>query len=184
MRAIPITGIQASRTRRARASINPRVAERAVRSSLVGGYSIFEICRGAWLRSFDSLPAVRFRYFLDPLFLIGCACYAINRWLLKPRVHSEFLQYWFNDFLLIPCALPVVLWLFRWLRLRGQDDPPRLGELAWILTVWSVLFEWAGPKFVSRATGDWRDVVMYWTGGLLAWTFWRINSATGLSDEL
>jgi len=152
---------------------------------LWGGYVVFEVRGGGWGWRFDFVPAVRFRYLIDPLFLICCGCYALNRWLLKPHVHSEFLQFWFNDFLLMPCALPVVLWLFRWLRLRENDEPPTLPELAWILVVWSLLFEWIGPKFVARATGDWRDVVMYWSGGLLAWIFWRINSAErAITDEL
>ena len=112
----------------------------------------------------------------DPLFLVCCACYGVNRWLLKPQFESEFLRYWFNDLLLVPCAIPVVLWMFRALRLRNEDGAPSTLELAWILVVWSLLFEWIGPRFISHATADWRDVVMYWIGGLGAWIFWHRNS--------
>ncbi len=119
---------------------------------------------------------MRFRYFGDPLFLLCCACYGVNRWLLKPLVESDFLRFWFNDLLLAPCAIPIVLWLFRSLGLRDQDAAPSWVEVFWILAVWSLLFEWIGPRFVAHATADRLDVLMYWIGGVGAWIFWRRNS--------
>ncbi len=109
----------------------------------------------------------------DPVFLAACLSYAINRWILKPRLHSPFLQNWLNDLLLAPCAFPVLFWLFRVLKVRPESSPPSAWEMVWILTVWSLLFEWIGPKFLPWTTGDWRDVVMYWAGGLAAWLYWR-----------
>jgi hypothetical protein len=125
-----------------------------------------------------------FRYLADPLFLVCCGLYGLNRWVLKPHLESVFLRSWFNDLLLVPCAVPVVFWLFRRMDLRQADDPPKLIELCWILVVWSMLFEWIGPRFVEHATADWRDVVMYWTGGLLAWGFWRARLRRDFVDEL
>jgi hypothetical protein len=116
--------------------------------------------------------------------LIGCSLYALNRWVLKPHLNSSFLRFWFNDLLLIPCALPVALLLFRTLGVREADDPPSLVELTWILVVWSLLFEWIGPKFISWTTADWRDVIMYWTGGICAWCFWQRYAPPALCDEL
>jgi hypothetical protein len=130
------------------------------------------------------VPAVRFRYLSDPLFLIGCSLYALNRWLLKPHLSSTFLRFWFNDLLLIPCALPVALWLFRMLGLRDGDEPPSFLDLTWILVVWSLLFEWIGPKFIPRTTADWRDVIMYWMGGICAWLFWQFYRRPVFADEL
>ena len=71
--------------------------------------------------------------------------------------------------------MPVLLWLFRTLRLRA-DEAPALAELGWIVGVWAVLFEWIGPRAFHHATGDWRDVAMYFAGGLAAWVFWRARS--------
>ena len=90
----------------------------------------------------------RFRYLRDPLFLAGCAAYALNRWLLKPHLPSGFLHSHFNDLLLIP-ALPPILWLHRQLGLRSRDHTPTSSEIALHLIFWSALFEWIGPKFVS-----------------------------------
>ncbi|HTA30608.1 MAG TPA: hypothetical protein VK731_08975, partial [Candidatus Cybelea sp.] len=60
----------------------------------------------------------RFGYVFDLLFLVCCALYASNRWLIKPHCHLAFFHNWFNDVLLIPCALPPLLLAHRWLRLR------------------------------------------------------------------
>ena len=125
-----------------------------------------------------------FGYLTDPLFLVCCGLYGLNRWVLKPHLHLVFLRSWFNDLLLVPCAVPIVFWLFRRMDLRRVDDPPRLSELCWILVVWSLLFEWIGPSLVARATSDWRDVIMYWMGGLFAWGFWRLRLRTRLQNEL
>lgn len=120
-----------------------------------------------------SRPFVKaFRYALDPLCLLGSVLYALNRWGLKPRVHSEFLHGQFNDLLLIPCALPIVLWLQRRLGLRHHDDVPTAEEIIFHLIVWSILFEIIGPHLV-RVTGDPLDVLVYVAGGLAAGLWWH-----------
>lgn len=114
----------------------------------------------------------RFAYWRDPLFLTSCALYAANRWLVKPHVHSRFLRGQFNDCLLIPCALPLLLWLQRQLGLRLHDEYPQAGEIAFHLIVWSIVCEGIGPH-VMRTTGDVRDVAAYTGGAIIAWAWWR-----------
>jgi hypothetical protein len=115
----------------------------------------------------------RFAYLGDGLFLAACVLYAANRWLLKPLAPHGPLGWWFSDLLLIPCALPVLLWIERKLGLRRHDRPPGAGEIAWLLVLWSVLFEAVAPRLLPHATADWRDVVAYAAGGLLAWAWWN-----------
>jgi hypothetical protein len=115
----------------------------------------------------------RFRYVLDRLCLLACCSYAINRWVVKPHTHNPFLRYHFNDVLLIPCALPPLLLLQRWMNLRRHDRPPNAAEIAFHLVIWSILFEVIGPHIISRATGDPWDVVSYVAGGGLAWLWWN-----------
>ncbi len=115
----------------------------------------------------------RFLYLRDPLFLLGCAAYAINRWLIKPHVQAQFFHFHFNDCWLIPCALPPVLWLHRRLGLRSHDAMPQVSEISLHLVFWSLLFEWIGPKFVARATGDPLDVLAYTLGAVLAGLWWQ-----------
>ena len=126
----------------------------------------------------------RFGYWRDPLFVVGCALYGLNRWVLKPHVHSDFLHGQFNDILLIPCALPLVLWLQRQLGLRHHDLPPTLREIAFHLAVWSALFEVVGPHFL-RVTGDPLDVLAYAIGGAVAGIWWHLSAQRRFpADEL
>ena len=114
-----------------------------------------------------------FSYLRDPLCVTGCAAYAANRWLALPHVASPLLHNWFNDFWLIPCALPPVLWLHRRLGWRFHDRPPQWLEILGHLIVWSILFEWIGPKWVPRATGDILDVLAYSLGAVFAGLWWQ-----------
>ena len=130
---------------------------------------------GSCLRSYYSRFAVRpFRYFADPLFLACCALYAVNRWLIKPLVPIAFFHNWFSDLLLIPCALPPLLWVQSHLGLRSRDTAPAWREIGFHLVVWSVLFEVIGPFIYPRAVGDWRDVLAYLAGGLVAGWWWNV----------
>ncbi len=117
-----------------------------------------------------------FRYLRDPLFLLSCALYVLNRWALKPLIASSFLRGQFNDLLLIPCALPPFLLLQRRLRLRTHDQPPALSEILFPLCLWTLLFEWIGPSFFSGATADPLDVLAYFTGAMIAFVWWRFAS--------
>lgn len=127
-----------------------------------------------------------FRYLRDGLFLTACFLYALNRWGLKPRVHSAFLHDHFDDLLLIPCALPPLLFMERQLRLRRHDCQPLAAEIALNLVIWSILFEVIGPHLFQRATGDPWDVVAYVVGGLLAglWWHWRYRAPKPAAHEL
>jgi SAM-dependent methyltransferase len=114
----------------------------------------------------------RFGYVFDPLFLVCCALYAANRWLIKPHCHVAFFHNWFNDVLLIPCALPLLLLAHRCLRLRRHDEPPTLAEVSAHVFGWSILFEVIGPH-ILRTTGDPWDAVAYACGGAAAFFYWR-----------
>jgi|GEM_PF-529921 len=115
----------------------------------------------------------RFRYCADPLFLGACTLYALNRWGLQPCTDLSFFHSWFDDLLLIPCALPPVLALHRRWGLRAHDRPPTAGEILGHLVLWSVLCEWIGPAIVPGTVGDWWDVAAYACGALLAALWWH-----------
>lgn len=115
----------------------------------------------------------RFRYALEPLSLAACVLYAANRWLVKPHVALPFMRGHFNDLLLIPCALPIVLWLQRRLGLRTHDDSPTAAEVALHLGVWTIIAEWIGPHFLHRGVGDMWDVAAYAIGAAAAVLAWR-----------
>ena len=114
----------------------------------------------------------RFGYWRDQLCCLSCAAYATNRWLVKPHCHWPFFHSYFNDLLLIPAALPLVLWLQRRLGWRNHDGFPTATELLSHLLLWSVLFEWVGPHWM-KVTGDPMDAVTYAAGGGVAALWWR-----------
>ena len=115
----------------------------------------------------------KFRYLGDGLFLFSSLLYCFNRWCIKPHVHSLFMHDYFNDMLLIPCALPALLLMHRLLRLRTTDEMPTLGEITLYFVVWSILFEVVGPHVMPRATGDPWDVLAYAAGGIIAALWWH-----------
>jgi hypothetical protein len=114
-----------------------------------------------------------FPYMRDPLFLVGCAAYALNRFVVKHYVHTGFFHDHFNDCWLIPCALPPVLWLHQKLGLRPRDAAPQISEIIPHLIFWSLLFEWIGPKLVRGTTADPMDVVAYCVGAFIAAVWWN-----------
>ena len=79
----------------------------------------------------------------------------------------------FNDLLLIPAALPWVLWAQRRLGWRDHDRGPTNAEIAQHLVIWAVICEGIGPLWVAHATADWRDVIAYVVGAVFAALWWR-----------
>ena len=119
----------------------------------------------------------RFRYARDPLCVAACGLYALNRWWLRALIGGVFLRGYFNDLLLIPAALPLALWLQRRLGLRPDDARPRWGEIALHFIVWSLAAELFAPRFMRWTTGDWRDVLAYGAGALVAGAWWHAAAA-------
>ena len=115
----------------------------------------------------------RFGYLRDPLCVVACVLYVVNRGWLRGHLGGAFLRGHFNDLLLIPAALPLVLWLQRRLGVRPDDRSPRWGEIALHVAVWSFAAEWLMPHLTARATGDWRDVVAYSVGAVVAGCWWH-----------
>ena len=124
----------------------------------------------------------RFRYAADPVALVSCGLYAINRWLVKPQLEVGFLHDHFNDLLLVPAALPTLLWLHRRLGWRAHDGPPSAGEIALHTVIWAVICEAVGPQLTTRATGDVRDVVAYTVGALAAGTWWHFRRSRARAE--
>ena len=115
----------------------------------------------------------RFGYARDPVCAIACACYATNRWLVPFALKGLFLRGYFADCLLIPAALPLMLWVQRRLGLRTDDHRPRWGEIFLHLVVWSVAAEVVAPHLFARATGDSWDVAAYASGAFLSGLIWQ-----------
>ena len=121
----------------------------------------------------------RFRYALDPLCLLSCAAYAVERWIVRPRTEAVFWHSYSTDFLLIPAALPLLLWVYRRLGLRADDAWPAWSEIGLAFAVWSVAAEAVAPYLFKSAVGDWLDVVTYAVGAVLAGCWWQLAAHPG-----
>jgi hypothetical protein len=121
----------------------------------------------------------RFGYLRDPLCVLACGGYAFNRWLLRPLGWgtSPFMRGHFNDLLLIPAALPLLLWVQRRLGMRATDTPPTWREIALHFAVWSIAAEAIAPLFIHRATGDWLDVAAYAIGAVASGCVWQATAS-------
>ena len=117
-----------------------------------------------------------FRYALDPICLSACALYILNRWLIGPACSWPFLHRYFDDLLLIPAALPIILGVQRWWGLRSHNFPPTAAEITGHLIVWSLIAELIGPSFFPWVVGDPADVGAYAVGAILAGTLWNRNA--------
>jgi hypothetical protein len=118
----------------------------------------------------------RFGYARDPLCLLACGLYALNRFWLRQHVGGGFLHGYFNDLLLIPAALPLILWVQRRMGVRPDDARPRWSEIALHLIAWSFIAEAVMPHLARHAIGDWKDVVAYGVGGVVAGCWWQLGA--------
>jgi len=116
-----------------------------------------------------------FGYWRDPVFLVSLAIYAVNRVLIKPHLHhySPFFHGHLNDTLTVPVALPIYLFVYRWIGFRPDDEPPRWWEVALHVAVWMVFFKWFGPVILRQGVYDPFDEGCIAGGGLVAWALWQ-----------
>jgi hypothetical protein len=117
----------------------------------------------------------KFGYARDPLCVLACAGYAANRWVLRPLgwASGPFMRGHFNDTLLIPAALPLILWVHRRTGLRADDAPPSWREIGLHWLVWSIAAEAIAPLIWRHAVGDWLDVAAYAGGAVVAGCVWQ-----------
>ena len=129
----------------------------------------------------------RFGYLHDGLFRGSLATYAVNRLVVLPHlagfIHAHlhwawpFLHSHLDDLLLMPAALPVMLWLQRITGLRCHDHPPSLAEMLSHLAIWSVMCKIIGPLYFNIGTADAWDIWFFAAGGLVAWRWWNRPAA-------
>lgn len=125
----------------------------------------------------------RFSYLHDRLFVFSLMAYAVNRLLVRPHgrefFHAHCPWAWaffhshFDDLLLMPVALPVMLWMQRRLGLRKQDHPPGWREMLAHLALWSLMCKFIGPVYFRIGVADPWDVLFFAAGGMVACWWWQ-----------
>ena len=66
-----------------------------------------------------------------------------------------------------------MLYFYQWLGLRSGKSEPSWSEISLHLLLWSIFFEWLGPRIFHRGTADWLDVVAYTIGAFGAGLLWN-----------
>lgn len=140
---------------------------------------------GNWNRHGVAGIMRRFDYLQDGLFILALSTYAVNRLLILPHLGGFFRSHlswsWsfvhshLDDLLMMPAALPVVLWIQRQLRWRAHDGPPGWDEMAGHLILWSVICKFVGPRYLHIGVADPWDVLCFAVGGVGACAWWNIK---------
>ena len=107
----------------------------------------------------------------------------VNTGVLAPLVGGVFLRGYFNDLLLIPCALPWVLWLHYGLGWRSRSAYPSGAEIWGHCLVWGLVAEGLGPQLFAGAVRDVLDLAMYTIGAAVAHVWWRWSVLGGLVEK-
>lgn len=117
----------------------------------------------------------QFRYIRDPVFVVSVSLYLITKFIILENgiFKPGFIASYFNDFLLVPVVLPILLFFCKKLNLRLVDIPPTFLELIIPLLIWSALFEFIFPYFIPKGTADLLDILFYFLGGFLSWMIWN-----------
>lgn len=78
----------------------------------------------------------------------------------------NFIQFYINDFLIIPIVLTCCLFLIRKLK-RDITFQISLLNILYLSLLYSIIFEYWLPKFHDRYTSDFIDVVLYFLSGMV-----------------
>ena len=65
------------------------------------------------------------------------------------------------------CALPLVLWVYRFVGLRSFEGPATAGEILSHGLLWAFMAEGLAPELFPHSVRDPWDVLAYFLGGLL-----------------
>lgn len=86
----------------------------------------------------------------------------------------SFIQFYLNDFLIIPILLTISLYILRWSKNDKNYKIP-LSIVLYSCLLYSFLFEYFLPKFHLRYTSDFIDVILYFAGGIIFYILQKNN---------
>lgn len=86
----------------------------------------------------------------------------------------NFIQFYLNDFLIIPIVLTISLYTLRWSKNDKNYKIP-LTIVLYSCFLYSFLFEYFLPKFLLRYTSDFIDVILYFASGIIFYILQKNN---------
>ncbi|WBX72127.1 hypothetical protein [Tenacibaculum retecalamus] len=101
-------------------------------------------------------------YFIFSLFLGTSVYFAQKLNFNLPKI----IQFYLNDFLIIPIILIGSLFILRWSKQNKKYQIP-LWIVLYICSLYALLYEYILPKFHPRYTADILDVFLYFISGFI-----------------
>ena len=109
-------------------------------------------------------------YFIASL-LIGLTVYIAQK---SKYLLPDIIQFYLNDFLIIPIVLTTSLYILRWSKNDKNYHIP-LSIVLYSCFLYSFLFEYFFPKFHVRYTSDFIDVILYFASGIIFYILQKNN---------
>ncbi|CAM1372538.1 SelT/SelW/SelH family protein [Tenacibaculum xiamenense] len=100
------------------------------------------------------------KYFWFSTF-VGTLVYCLQQMNVKL---PSFVQYYLNDFLIIPIVLTICLYVVR--KLKGDKTYKiSIYYIVYICCGYAIFFEYYLPEILDRYTSDVIDIILYFAGG-------------------
>jgi hypothetical protein len=106
-----------------------------------------------------------FYYFLISL-ISGVTIYFLQFFKVKL---PNFINFYANDFFIIPIILFICLQLLKFTRKQTNLTIP-LFYILYLCALYSVIFEFILPNYLARYTKDYIDIMLYFASGILFYT--------------
>ncbi len=110
------------------------------------------------------------------MFVLALSIYLMQHFQI---ILPQFINHYVNDFLYLPIALFLIQSLIRLNKVHHNFEFS-FSTILLLVVYNSLLFEWIFPKFHSRYTADFLDVLFYFLGGL---TFYVIEKVDKLKTK-
>ena len=96
-------------------------------------------------------------------FILGTLIYTLQYFNIQlPQIIHNYL----NDFLIIPIVLFACLIVLRWTR-NDKNFTLSLAIIIYVCFMYSILFEFVFPKYLTRYTFDFVDILLYFLSGIV-----------------
>ncbi|MCD8440570.1 hypothetical protein [Tenacibaculum finnmarkense] len=104
-------------------------------------------------------------------FFLGTAIYVAQKMSFKL---PQIVQFYVNDFLIMPMVLTISLVVLRWSKNNKNYQIP-LWIILYSCSFYAFLYEYILPKFYQRYTADRIDVLLYFIGGFIFFILQKIG---------
>jgi hypothetical protein len=110
---------------------------------------------------------------LNPWFIIGCLIWLVVFSARKLGNPLPYVNGYINDAIAIPVIANLGLWFKRVFIIKNNYYILSSRQVIFIVAYVSLVFEGLLPLISKTYTADWRDVLLYITGGL--YFYWVMN---------